>query len=261
MNAQPRFDLVFVLGIARCGSTLLGRLLNGHPLVHCPGELLRLGPALEHGRLCGCGARLEECPYWSGQLGWLQSDYACDERRFDVPLYRRLAQADGADVSVDLSKTLAWRIARRWKDPRVGHILLLRDSRGVLASAVRDGEDPAHQLERHLKWMNRLSGFVDKLGDRGLVVRYEDLCSNPEAELRRIVAFMGLEFDPAMLRPADTVHHFVHSSVSGYLRNQNEIRLDERWRRELDAGTIARIEGVMKKVPVLREQYLLQQPS
>ena len=261
MNTKPRFDLVFVLGIARCGSTLLGRLLGGHPRIHCPGELLRLGQALETGRPCGCGARLEDCPYWSRELAWLKSDYAWDERRYDARLYKRLAQAEGADVSVDLSKTLAWRVTRGWKDPRVGYILLLRDSRGVLASAVREGADPDRQLKRHRKWMKRLSGFLDDLGDRGLVMRYEDLCSNSEAELRRVVAFMDLEFDPAVLRPADTEQHFVHSSVSGYLRNQNEIRLDERWRRELDAGTIARVESVMRGVPVLREQYLLRQPS
>ena len=261
MNAKARFDLVFVLGVAHCGSTLLGRLLNGHSRVYCPGELMRLGAALQHDRLCGCGAHLQDCPFWSRQLPWLESDYACDERRFDKRLYARLAEEEGAEVSVDLSKTLSWRVTRRWRDARVGYVLLLRDSRGVLAATRRQEKALDRPLRKHKKWMRRLARFVGQRGDRGLVMRYEDLCSNPEAELRRAVAFMGLEFDPAMLRPADTVHHFVHSSVSGYLRDRSDIRLDERWRQELDVGAIARIEGVMKAVPVLREQYLLKQPT
>lgn len=260
MQSDSRFDLVFVLGVAHCGSTLLGRLLHRHPRAYCPGELMRLEAALKEQLPCGCGAALVECPYWAQHLPWLASEYGYDHRRFDTRLYARLAGAAGADVAVDLSKTKAWRTTRRWKDPRVGYILLLRDSRGVLASAARAGKQLKRPLEKHKKWMKRLPRFVQRSGERGFVMRYEDLCSNPEAELRRVTSFLGLEFDAAMLRHAEAEQHFVHSSTSGYLRDLNEIRLDERWRRELDAESLARIEAEMKTVPVLRDHYLLNQP-
>jgi len=249
-----------VLGVAHCGSTLLGRLLNSHSRIHCPGELMRLDLALEEGLSCGCGAQLDDCPFWSQHLGWVRGEYESDYTRFDTKFFGRLARSEGAEVSVDLSKTRAWRTTRRWKDPRVGYILLLRDSRGVLASAHRVGKALDRPLKKHKKWMKRLPRFVRKQGDRGLTVRYEDLCSRPEQELERIAAFLGVEFESSMLRPADCAHHFVHSSSSGYLKNQNEIRLDERWRRELEAGTLARIEQVMSDVPTLRDAYLSKQP-
>ncbi len=43
----PRFSVVFVLGVARCGSTLLGRLLDMHSRVLCVGEVLRTGYRLK----------------------------------------------------------------------------------------------------------------------------------------------------------------------------------------------------------------------
>jgi len=46
----------------------------------------------------------------------------------------------------------------------------------------------------------------------------------------------------------------VHSSASRYSKTASEIRLDERWRHELSADQIARIEAGMRRVPVLRER-------
>ena len=143
----------------------------------------------------------------------------------------------------------AWRLAKRWRDADVGFVLLIRDSRGVMASTARQGKDIAHPLARHKKWMKRYLRFARSRGERCLTVHYEDLCRTPQAELERICAFLGLAFEPALLRPAEKVHHFVHSSVSGYLKASNEIRRDERWREELPIETIRDIERVMRKLP------------
>lgn len=41
----PNYPVVFVLGIAHSGSTLLGRLLDMHSRVLCVGELMRIDEA------------------------------------------------------------------------------------------------------------------------------------------------------------------------------------------------------------------------
>lgn len=51
--------------------------------------------------------------------------------------------------------------------------------------------------------------------------------------------------------PADKAHHFIHSSTSGYMKNINELRIGERWRRELRAEDVWRIEAVIEKVDIL----------
>ena len=245
--ATPRFSLVFVVGVAHCGSTLLGRLLDMHDRVLCVGELLRTDLAIEHGIVCGCGAKVPECAFWSPLLPALERETRLDPERFTAESFRRIGRAHGKDVVVDLSKTRAWRLAKRWKDD-VGFVFLIRDSRGVMASTARDGKDIAHPLRRHKKWMKRYLRFARKRGERCLTVHYEDLCREPRGELERVCRFLGLEFQPAMLRPAEKDHHFVHSSTSGYLKASNEIRRDERWRQELPVERIRDVERVMKKL-------------
>jgi hypothetical protein len=256
MDRSPRFPLVFVLGVAHCGSTLLGRLLDMHSKVLCTGELMRTDLALEAGLPCGCGAQVGDCEFWRPRLPWIEEATRFDYTRFSAQLYQRIAASAGAEVAVDLSKTRVWRLTRRWPDRGEGYILLVRDSRGVLASAARVGKDLDRPLKKHVKWMKRLERFARSRGARALIVHYEDLCVDPAGELRRVCDFLGLEFEPAMLRPADRVHHFVHSSASGYLRESNEIQLDERWRDELPAQALARIEAAMERLEVFRNRSL-----
>jgi len=250
----PRFPVVFVLGVAHCGSTLLGRLLGQHPQVLCVGELMRMDEAVAARLPCTCGVPVDECAFWNPRLPTLRAETGLDYRRFGVDTYRRLAEACGKAVAVDLSKTRIWRRTRWWRNRGEGYIFLVRDSRGVLASAVREHKGFDRLLPRHLKWMRRLTRFAARKGDRALTVYYEDLCRAPEPELRRICAFLGLTFAPEMLRPADGVQHLVHSSASRYSESASEIRLDERWRQELSAEQIGRIEAGMRRVSVLRER-------
>lgn len=74
--------------------------------------------------------------------------------------------------------------------------------------------------------------------------------------MKRVCRFVGIDFDAKMLLPADKTHHFVHSSTSGYMKNVNKLKVDERWRNELMNEQIKQIEGVMKKVDILRKAYL-----
>ena len=85
--APPRHPLVFVLGVARCGSTLLGRLLDRHPRVAALGEFMRLDRALARGRPCSCGERVEACPAWGPQLAWIEAE--------DTEIKRQLESAGG----------------------------------------------------------------------------------------------------------------------------------------------------------------------
>lgn len=255
-HTQPRFSVVFLLGVAHCGSTLLGRTLGMHSKVHCVGELLRVAEALEAKLPCGCGAQLRACPHWEPLLPGLEQATKLEYERFEAATLVEFARRAGKSIAFDLSKTRAWRLARRWRDPSVGFVHLVRDSRGVMSSTVRAGTELERPLSKHVKWSKRLAKFARRNPQRCHTVFYEDLCTDPRGELEKLCAFLGIAFEPALLRPADAVHHFVHSSASGYLKGSNEIALDERWRRELTPEQIAQIEKKMRKVPELAERYL-----
>jgi hypothetical protein len=250
---KPRFPLLYVVGVAQCGSTLLGRLLDMHPQVVCVGEMLRMDRALEANLPCGCGVPIRECPFWQPLLGLVEgSTRDLDFQSYKPELYQRIAARRGKDLIVDLSKSRVWRLTRRWRRDDVGYIFMVRDSRGVMGSAARRGRDIERMLRRHKKWMNRYLRFVEEKGGRGLIVRYEDLCRDPAKEVRRVCAFLGLDFHPRMLRPADAAHHFVHSSASPYLKGTNEIRLDERWREDLTPEQVDNVERVMQTIRVFQ---------
>jgi hypothetical protein len=259
-HLNPRHTTVFVIGVAHCGSTLFGRLLDMHPRVHCVGEVLRLFDAIDKDMPCGCGAAIARCPFWSAELQWLKPGVWRLGPRFRTADFERLARAAGKEIVLDLSKSLAWRRGRFHRSPNDGFVFLVRDSRGALASIARKGKPLEPQLARHVKQMKRYQAFVDRHAERSLVVRYEDLCRTPRTTLERVCAWLGIEFDERCLRPADQVHHFVHSSTSGYLKGTNEIKLDERWHEVWSPADLARIETAMRGLPSVADLVRVEAP-
>lgn len=72
---KERIPLVYVLSNGRSGSTLLDLLLGTHPEVWTVGEAQILPFELRESRApCGCGAPLEQCPFWGPLLPELPLD-------------------------------------------------------------------------------------------------------------------------------------------------------------------------------------------
>ena len=229
------FRNVFVMGAPYSGSTLLGRLLDSHSRVACAGELGLLGQAIATRRPCSCGRLVTDCTFWQKLLPLLPGR---THREYHPADYGRLRAALDADVLVDLSKTLCWRMARwpwsPWLNASTGFLYLVRDSRAVIASELRRNHSLAETMRKHFKWAERFERFAVSHPERTLVLYYEDLCAAPELELRRICRWIGIAYEPRMLRPQEHEHHFAHSSTSPYARSlSDEIRLDQRWRDEL----------------------------
>ena len=76
-----------------------------------------------------------------------------------------------------------------------------------------------------------------------LVVRYEDLVSNPERELRRICALLGEEYSPAML---------------GYHREDVPYPTDDRNSRNLKRPVLGDSSGKWRTGLTLREQRIIE---
>jgi hypothetical protein len=258
MNSTPRFTTVFVLGIAHSGSTILGRVLDMHPDVVCVGELLRLSEGLENpAEQCSCGAALRECSFWMRLINQVPEEVKKNYKKWDLPLLNKVRLGENGRLLIDLSKTRAHRLTKRWHDQSVGYILMLRDPRGVLRTTVERGEDLAGPLKVHRKWIGRLTEFADENASRCLTMHYEDLVTNPEARVKEICTFLNLTFVPEMLTPDAKLHHFVSSNASTYIRTTTRFQLDERWRRELKPEQIALISNYLKSVPVYRTRYEL----
>ena len=113
-----------------------------------------------------------------------------------------------------------------------------------------------HELQRHRKWERRFERLTRRMGDRAVTIHYEDLAARPEETLRAVCAFVGVAFIPQMLTPADKEHHFLHSSVSPYLKGSNAIAQDERWRRELSPAQVDGINRKLRRFPLYQRYGL-----
>ena len=73
-------------------------------------------------------------------------------------------------------------------------------------------------------------------------VRYEELCTQPEATLRKLLAFVGV--DPDRPRPEfrAIAHHVIGNGMR--LDSTSEIRLDDRWRTALAETDLAAFDAI-----------------
>jgi hypothetical protein len=254
----PKFRIVFVVGLGRSGSTLLGRLLHNHKSVVDVGELLRLDLKVdEPGALCACGIPLSECPDWKDLMEGIPGKVQRNYRKWTPDLLNRVRENSGADVLVDVSKTRAYRLAKRWQNPEVGFILLLRDPRGILRSHVAAGKSVDDKLKLHRKWMKRYHAFAKKKANRCHLMYYEDLASNPETSMRKVCDFIGIDFQPKIVVPNTENLHMPVYSTSDYLKGTGELRLDERWRTEMDSGVISNISKSLQHTTLYETRYQL----
>lgn len=189
-------------------------------------------------------AALRRLRYWAAAH---VPGYRSRFRRIDavnVALVRAVLAETGAQVFVDTTKLLTrltYLLAIENLDVKV--VWMTRDVRGIGWSAHRRG---ASMLEAARTWRTDQEGVQRLLAslppNRNLHVRYEDLCSDPRATLGRFWEFCGVDFVDTPATLDARAHHVLGNSmrVGGSL----EIRLDERWRREMAEASQRRLLGL-----------------
>jgi hypothetical protein len=190
-----------------------------------------------------------------------------ESTRRNVALIQSLLSATGGSVVVDSSKiALRLKYLLRVTSLDIRVIRVIRDGRAVSLTYTdewnfADSSDPAlrgggsgarrppprrSMTEAANEW-KRSNEASDLLlaqlpRHQWTEVRYEELCANPEATVRRLASFLGLD-------PAETVLDFrsreQHVIGNGMRMDSNsEIRLDERWRDELSSAQLHMFDAV-----------------
>lgn len=257
------FRLAYILGAGHCGSTLLNLLLNGHS------QMLGLSEIETVGRYTGPASAAEDnpldLPFWqevrhcyersSGEpfaaidifhppwktiRGWSAEDIA-RWGQTNQHLLSCIAQQSGARVLVDSSKF--WQRLYLLRESRMFSIKvihLVRDGRAIMNSYVRKGAQPATAIRRWAApslWAFYLCRKFEK--SDWLQIRYEELAAQPEITLRRICAFLQVDFEPQML----AYRQHVDVGIGGNrmrARQDERIFLDERWKSELSRANRVR---------------------
>jgi hypothetical protein len=218
-------NLIFLISQPRAGSTLLQRMLGMHPDVHTTSEPWLMLPPLFALRETGHAFRATAQqaaynPYWAwrGLRDFLEdlpggeSAYYEGIRRMYEPLYARAASEAGKHYFLDKTPRYYFIIPELQRAfPEARFILLFRNPLAVMGSVLRTWVKHRWfwlwEYEHDLLTAPQL--LVDGqrvLGASCVTVRYEQLVKEPEAQVQRLCAFLGLAYDAAMIRYGEEGH-------------------------------------------------------
>ena len=188
----------FVLSTVRSGSTLLRVLLDSHSQIHSPHETHLRDIQVEL-KTKYAERAIKEVKLTREELNNVLWDWY---------LHRELA-ATGKSVLVNKTPSdvfITEQIRACWPDARF--IFLLRHPVAIARSrhALRPQDSEERNHEMVLRYANALERARDTYD--GHTVRYEDLAADPEAETKKLCAFLGVEWEPGMLDYGQTERRF-----------------------------------------------------
>ena len=252
---------LFVLGVARSGTTLLRVVLDRSPGIAIPEES-RFIPLLARRHR----GRVEREPFLD------------DLRR--IPELRRW-ELDPADVTVEPAASTADAIAAvfaayaakhgkpRWGDktpmymrhlpllerlfPGAQYVHLVRDGRDAAVSFLEMPEGTFTRTWAHpgspatfaCQWRTEVeaaSALGARVGDRYLEIRYEELVTEPERAVRTVCDFARLPFEASMLEYPGAVDVSEKPHHQGLREPPTAGRRD--WRRELSPADARAFETI-----------------
>jgi hypothetical protein len=266
MNLQDTARrLFFIVGCGRSGTTLLKSMLDRHPRVAVPPETFFFS-TIRRRFPGGDDAPLEEKARYIAARWWMRDAgvraEALLERlrgedqagwpEFFLAVMAELGPEDGEADALG-EKTPAHvvdapTLLETFPEARV--VQMLRDPRAVLHSyrQVKIGTNQAVGVAREWK---AACAVHRRLAEhpRAVLLRYEDLVVDPEANLQRACACLGLDFLPELLEfhrresegfAAEQVHH--RATLQPLFRDS----LDS-WRDGLPQGQLRLLEHLVRE--------------
>lgn len=258
--------LIFLIGAPRSGTTLLARVLAAHSQIYGRAEPHLITP-IAH---LGFYANVQKAPYdpfnaeqaireFVRDLPRGEADYLDALRAYADTLYgRMLATQPGMRFFLD--KTPAYALVLPFLTklyPQARYVVLTRHPLAILTSYVGsffDGDYEvalAHNpiLARYVPALARL------LRERPVAlahVRYEEFVRDPEAGLRALCDFLGLEFEPGAIEYGAGGDEFAGlGDPTGVARHTRPVTTSvKRWASEIasDPARRALVERVIDEL-------------
>ena len=260
---------ILIVGCPRSGTTLLQLMLHAHPRIAIPPENRFVFPVYARRERFGDLTRRRNRNRVASFIidrRWSRLDHLGVD---PTDLRQRMAQADpmiGSLLAAVFEAYAARFDKPRWGDKRPAYIdrldvVLRLFPDAQIIHVIRDGRDCVSSLKR-MPWWRRstyaaIRTWVDAIdngararatlaADQYAEVRYEDLVAAPEPELRRLAAWLGEEFDPAMLAPHRMSSVAVPAGKTWHRNTRREVNATavRRWASDLEPWELRLMEAV-----------------
>jgi Flp pilus assembly protein TadD len=222
---------VFIVGMPRSGTSLTEQILASHHAVHGAGELRELGDAIR--TMSGTSSVLDAYPGFPANLAQDTLDDAAEQHL--AFLAGRGGEAECVTDKMPYNYLHLGFIARMFPGARIVHCM--RDPIDTCLSCYfqnfRRGNAQTfdqRSLGAYYRQYQRLMAFWrETLEIPMFEISYERLVADLEGESRRLVDFLGLEWDPACLE-FHRSKRMVHTASYDQVRQPIYTRSVERWR-------------------------------
>jgi Sulfotransferase family len=246
---NPRTDrgrnLIFLISQPRAGSTLLQRVLGGHPAIHTVSEpWLMLHPVYA---LRGVQAEYGGHLAHPALLDFLRALPAGEDTYLEAVRlmcsYLYDSALEQANKSLFLDKTPRYylivpELLRIFPEARF--IIMLRNPLAVVASIVSTwttwhSSSLSAWRDDLLRAPELLLAAISQAGKRGIVVRYEEFVEGPEIEVTRLCQHLGIPFHTEMIDYAASglPRWALGDQVGLYSRTQPDGSRSLAWTRQL----------------------------
>jgi hypothetical protein len=268
-NASSPF---FVIGSGRCGTSLLGRMLDCHPRLAVPFETVIIhtfwnmeavyapltDPANRRRLVADI---LAYPPVQDVRPPMSMPESLAEIRRFDMGgvvdgVLTAWAKGQGKSRwgETTPSNALHFATLNSWF-PQAKLLHLIRDGRDVARSFVDARVGPKTLFTAAKRW-ERFVLLCRAIGaslpaERYLELRYETLLDAPEATMRQVCAFLEEPYDPAMLRFVERPVYYPTDPTNMRNLNRDLITTNKfKWRATMAADEVAMVEAAVG--PTLR---------
>jgi tetratricopeptide (TPR) repeat protein len=193
---------IFVLGMPRAGSTLVEQILASHSSVEGTMELPEIANIVRDIGTTATGFRYPEClaEYDATALAELGQRYIDQTRIFrhtERPFYIDKRPANWAQVGLIQMILPNAKIIDVRRSPMANCFAAFKQYFGKGAEYSYGLTDVGRYYNMYL---DRMANFDQVMPGRAHRVLYENLVNDTEMEIRRLLAYCGLPFEPACLR-------------------------------------------------------------
>ena len=201
-------NLIFLISQPRSGSTLLQRILGGHPAIHTLPEPWLMLHSLYALRSEGYEAEYDASLAMRARLDFIQAlpdgeeDYLHGIRQMFVYLYQKALTGLNKRYFLDKTPRYYFILPELMRTfPQAHYIVLLRNPIAVLNSLLNRWTLFLLNLYKHdlLRAPCLLLQGIELLDDRCIVIHYERLVANPESELQRLCEWLDVDFKPEIV--------------------------------------------------------------